>query len=425
MSLLDKFRREEDDGEETLEEQLPDLDLDPDGGAENAAKKQPAPAEDAPAPADAEPTEAAPADGETAADAPAAENPAADAPAAENPTEDAPADAAPVLAAAPDASPAEKPLDAENAGEEIVLDDPEFADTSLSRRAKITKIIRASVMGVCGAVFAVCLVLIAFNLYGKFMEDKVYDRHELESRADQPGGLESLKKSSRPGTISDLSTVESGGENPIIGPVIDDPPDPDEALRLELARKQSYIREKQKQNPDVFAVIEVRDTHILYPIVRGTDNEFYLTHDATKGFLSIGAIFLDSSTSTHLKNNYNSVIYGHNIDGGAMFHDVTLYSDPEFFRTHDVYIYTLEGLYIYKPFCYYKPHVSTGYTKRTFLTPDDFVKFAANIASQSMTLTDYTFSGNDRIITLSTCLNMSTTSKYRYVLHAYLDRVIE
>ena len=394
MSLLDKFRREEDDGEETLEEQLPDLDLDLDGGAENAAAPKPAPKPD-------EPMTAASADAD--------------------PTEDMSLDAGPDDAS----TPAEKPADTVSAGEEIILDDPEFADTSLSRRAKITKIIRASVMGICGAVFAVCLVLIAFNLYGKFMEGKVYDKSELQGHTDQPGGLESLKKSSRPGTISDLSTVENGGENPIIGPVIDDPPDPDEALRLELARKQSYIREKQKKNPDVFAVIEVRDTHILYPIVRGTDNEFYLTHDATKGFLSIGAIFLDSSTSTHLKNNYNSVIYGHNIDGGAMFHDVTLYSDSEFFRTHDIYIYTLEGLYIYKPFCYYKPHVSTGYTKRIFLTPDDFVKFAANIASQSMTLTDYTFSGNDRIITLSTCLNMSTTSKYRYVLHAYLDRVIE
>ena len=384
MSLFDKFRKEEDDGEEMLEEQLPDLDLDLDGGMESAEAEKPA-----------EEAYSSP-DGEPATDA-------------EEKAAAAPVRKAPAAAAV-------------DAGDEIILDDPEFADTSLSRRAKITKIIRGSVMAVCGIVFAVCLVLIAINLYGKWMAGTVYDPTEMGS--DQPGGLESLKKSSRPGTISDLSSIENG-DNPIIEPVIDDPTDPDETFRLELARKQSYIREKQKQNPDVFAVIEVPGTRILYPVVRGTDNEFYLTHDATRGFLSIGAIFLDSSTSIHLKDNYNSVLYGHNIDGGAMFHDVTLYSDPEFFQTHDVYIYTLEGMFIYKPFCYYKPHVSTGYTKRFFLHSDDFVAFVKNIASQSMTLVDHKFTGNDRIITLSTCLNMTTTSKYRYVLHAYLDRVIE
>lgn len=387
MSLLDKFRKGEDDGEEALEEQLPDLDLDLDGGKSAGGGE---------------------------ADA-SAEEPAADEPGEEEP---APVPASPRRRHSfSDADPDEFDLS---------LDDPEPADDAGDRRAKITKIIRGSVMAVCGVVFAVCLVLIGINLYGKFMASSIYDPSELGSLSDLPGGLEELKKSSRPGTISDLSTIEAGGDiGPIIGPVIDGPDDPDEALRLELVRKQSYIREKQKQNPDVFAVIEVPGTHILYPIVRGEDNSFYLTHDATKGFLSIGAIFLDSSTSTHLQDNYNSLIYGHNITGGAMFHDVTLFSDSEFFRTHEVYIYTLEGLFVYKPFCYYKPHISSGYTKRFFTNGDEFVKFATNLASQSMTLTDYTFSANDRIISLSTCLNMTTTSKYRYVLHAYLDRVIK
>ena len=403
MALFDKFRK---DDEETLEEALPDLDLDLEPETDGAEKPTAAPA--------AVPESAA---SDEAAEETEQTDPAEESGATVGENEAQTPDEAPDAAAEETAAEAPAVIVGE-------IDDPVAADASSSRRVTAAKIIRGSILAVCGVVFVVCLVLIGINLYGKWMAGTVYDPSEMGA-SDQPGGLEVLKKNSRPGTISDLSMIENGGDEPIITPPDNPIDDPDEDLRLELVRKQAYIREKQAQNPDVFAVIEVKDSNILYPVVRGTDNDFYLTHDAAKGFLSIGAIFLDYRTSTHLPDNYNSVIYGHNINGGAMFHDVTLFADSEFFRTHDVYIYTLDGLYIYKPFCYYKPHVSSGYIKRSFTNGNEFAAFANNIAAQSMTRTDKIITGDDTIITLSTCLNMTTISKYRFVLHAYLDRVIQ
>lgn len=86
--------------------------------------------------------------------------------------------------------------------------------------------------------------------------------------------------------------------------------------------------------------IYIPDTPIDYPIVQGIDNEIYLEYDAYGNKSSSGAIFLNYANSPDL-TDVKSVIYGHSMKDGSMFHCLHDYKDPTFAKEHSsLYIYT-------------------------------------------------------------------------------------
>lgn len=42
------------------------------------------------------------------------------------------------------------------------------------------------------------------------------------------------------------------------------------------------VQELQKENPDVVGWIEIEGTNINYPVLQGTDNSYYMTHNYKK-----------------------------------------------------------------------------------------------------------------------------------------------
>ncbi len=69
---------------------------------------------------------------------------------------------------------------------------------------------------------------------------------------------------------------------------------------------------------DYRAWLTVYGTNIDYPVVQGSDDVFYSSHDIFKNNSITGAIYLDSGNSSDFSDSYN-VIYGHYMDSGAMF----------------------------------------------------------------------------------------------------------
>ena len=53
------------------------------------------------------------------------------------------------------------------------------------------------------------------------------------------------------------------------------------------------VQELQKENPDVVGWIEIEGTNINYPVLQGTDNSYYMTHNYKKEEAKDGSIFLD------------------------------------------------------------------------------------------------------------------------------------
>ena len=98
----------------------------------------------------------------------------------------------------------------------------------------------------------------------------------------------------------------------------------------------------KKENPDTIGWIHIPDTKISYPIVQGTDNDFYLKHDFNGEASVAGSIYLDYESEGDFEGR-NNILYGHNMKNGSMFKDIVRYKDPSYFKEHQYFsIYTPE-----------------------------------------------------------------------------------
>ena len=71
-------------------------------------------------------------------------------------------------------------------------------------------------------------------------------------------------------------------------------------------------------NPDIIAWLQIEGTQISYPVMKGTDNDYYLHHTFEKNYNSAGSIFIEYTNSSDFQD-CNTIIYGHNMRNGSMF----------------------------------------------------------------------------------------------------------
>lgn len=202
----------------------------------------------------------------------------------------------------------------------------------------------------------------------------------------------------------------------------------------------------QKQNKDVRGWIYIPDTNIDYPIVQGEDNDYYLHRDFDHNYLYDGSIFIDASVEAPFSSEENTVIYGHRMASGAMFHDLCKYESKDFFDGHKVIVIeTPERSYdlhvvafctelsdskLYSTWFADEPSYadfgsdndtesegagSTVMTKAQFI---DFVRSHADV------LSDDQFDETDIFVTLSTCA-LASGDKRNQVIGVLKDAEIE
>lgn len=176
-------------------------------------------------------------------------------------------------------------------------------------------------------------------------------------------------------------------------------------------------------NPDIYGYIHIDGTNISFPIVQGEDNEYYLNRAWNGDFLVVGSIYADFRADENIENNRNTVFYGHNMLDGNMFNNVMLFRDEEVFNSKLIEIYTFDGIYTYEPFAIFQTVYTYQYFRMEFMSDEDFVRFCEEMQSNSEHSKDMTFTGEDKIITLSTCTPSDDASSYyvgRIALHAKL-----
>lgn len=260
----------------------------------------------------------------------------------------------------------------------------------------------------------VCLCLLALSVaYFIFAgmsyshADEVYS--DIEDRFSVFDRLPFLAKPIDEPYLLDYDTMLSSGSSFVGG---------SQSESIEFIRIKSTLRALRRVNEDVVGWIKIDGTSIDYPIVRTTDNDFYLTHAYDRSYLNAGAIFFDFRCTDSFENTYNTVIYGHNMFSGIMFHDVKNYKDEEFFASHDITISTDDGIFIFRPFSIYETVSTDNYFQVRFENDEEFGIFANDVQSRSIFATDIELGSSDRIITFSTCTNDSEEG--RLVLHAVL-----
>ena len=171
-------------------------------------------------------------------------------------------------------------------------------------------------------------------------------------------------------------------------------------------------------NPDVMAWIYIPGTHVNYPVVQGSDNEYYLNRLFTGKWNSAGAIFMDYRNEADLADPH-TIIYGHQMNNKTMFNDLRHYADQSFYEEHTVgYLMTPDQTYLLQFFSGYVSSVDTNAWQLNFTEEGSFTSWLEDIQGRSAITTDVQLREEDRIVTLSTC--SSAFENARFVLHARL-----
>lgn len=175
----------------------------------------------------------------------------------------------------------------------------------------------------------------------------------------------------------------------------------------------------KETNKDTIAYVKVNNTNIDYVVVKGNDNSYYLKHNFEKKWNVAGWIFADYHNKFD-ETDKNIIIFGHNTKDGSMFGTLKNILNKEWYENeenHKVVLVTEKETYYYQVFSSYSIKPEDYYINTDFKNNDEFDKFIKKLKSRSVYDYGIDVSGEDKILTLSSCIGDGTK---RVVLHAKL-----
>lgn len=190
-----------------------------------------------------------------------------------------------------------------------------------------------------------------------------------------------------------------------------------------VPQKEIDFAALQEENEDVYAWITIPDTGIDYPVLQHPkEMDYYLHHniDGSKGYP--GCIYTQFYNAKDWKDN-NTVLYGHNMRDHTMFANLHYFEDSKFFETHPyVYLYSENQVRVYQVFAAYE--FSNAHLLLSFNMEDkeSYGAYLENIfqieGMNNHYNNDLELTTEDKIITLSTCIN--SKPERRYLVQAVL-----
>ena len=215
------------------------------------------------------------------------------------------------------------------------------------------------------AIIIVCLSIIGYKYYNYNKDDKL----NSEIQDLQP-------------VINEASDLDnnSSGEND----------------GQDQSKEGNYVNSANEEelksiNSDYKMWIQIENTNINYPVVQGSDNDYYLKHNFRKESNISGTVFVESAND--IDNDKNIILYGHNMRNGTMFNNITNYKEESFFN-EDNKISIIMNNTLYE----YEVNLAIG-----FASEDEFINYAYNEADESLYKKEVDFSAEDNLITLVTC----------------------
>ena len=179
----------------------------------------------------------------------------------------------------------------------------------------------------------------------------------------------------------------------------------------EETERMLQVKQLQEQNEDIIGWLEIENTNINYPVLQGTDNSYYMTHNYKKENSKNGAIFLDANYNWNIPSN-NLLIYGHNLGNGMMFQELLKYEKESFYQEHPIIRFTTteedaqyEIISVFKSRVYHKSekNVFRYYFFLNNESEEEYNQFVKNAKNASLYPIDATANYGDQLITLSTC----------------------
>ena len=163
-------------------------------------------------------------------------------------------------------------------------------------------------------------------------------------------------------------------------------------------------------NKKLIGWVKIDDTHIDYPVLQTSNNEYYLKHNFDQEEDRNGSIFLDKDCSIFPRST-NLIVYGHHMRSGRMFGQLTKYNSEDFYKDHRYIqfdtIYekgTYEVMYVFRSKIYEENEIVFKYYQ--FVDAASEMEFDSNMremAALSLYDTGVTAEYGDELLTLSTC----------------------
>ncbi len=176
------------------------------------------------------------------------------------------------------------------------------------------------------------------------------------------------------------------------------------------------------KNSETVAWLKVNGTYINYPVVRHTDNGYYLNHDFGGRYNPNGWIYSDYR-SNYDNYGYNSIIYGHNLNNRTLFGSMVWVLNSSWYTNSNNYIIKLStpsNNTNWRVFSVYSTQNDAYYLRTMFNGSEEFGEFINELRNRSIYDFGTYVSSDDKILTLSTC---DDTGTRRVVVHAKMVNI--
>ncbi|MEY8391095.1 class B sortase [Lachnospiraceae bacterium 45-W7] len=171
-------------------------------------------------------------------------------------------------------------------------------------------------------------------------------------------------------------------------------------------------------NPDIAAWIYIEKLEISYPIVHGSDNNYYLDHTFYKEANKCGSIFLEAGNHKDF-SDLHTFVYGHNMKDNSMFARLNEYQEEKTFQENpEFYIYTPEGTKRYQIFSCYIAALDWDSFQMDFGEEEAYAAWQDTVKKRSLYDTKIMPGAGQRTVTLMTCTPAG--QNYRFLVHGVL-----
>lgn len=166
----------------------------------------------------------------------------------------------------------------------------------------------------------------------------------------------------------------------------------------ELSLRLSRVADEYS---DAIMWLQIPGTSLDYPVMLGTDNQFYLNHLPNGNKNVLGSLFLDCRTnaeSDHL------IVYGHNGTGGKMFGLLKQYESQDYFSEHrTLTVATPDAVYICPIFSVRRVEADSDAYRLEFEDRNSLINYINQAAAESLYQIEMDLGEAAGVLTLSTC----------------------
>lgn len=160
-----------------------------------------------------------------------------------------------------------------------------------------------------------------------------------------------------------------------------------------------------EENPEIRAWVRLNDTAINLPVVKTTDNTFYLTHRFDEQKNKLGTPFIDAGNVGDFSDRH-TVIYGHALRDGSMFGSLWEYENPNYFMRHpDIQLFLPDGRQLTLAiFACSRVEAVRSAMPISFSSESDFLSFIDGLRENSAFTSNVKVTSSDRIVSFCIAL---------------------